>query len=218
MRVGHAAKDDDLRAIDVALSGLIRYYSGCPACILTEDDLRFQLCRSLFPHFGEQGPSKDEALSISMHSEVRWYGDEDEDKNYRSDVVLIELPDLKASGLGRVPTKRYAFNQAIAVFECKLRRANDTKHGESFFQDVEKDLAKLAEIRDWFLADAFSYVPELWAIAIDKRSERRDLRVPEGVSLALLDEAGAVRLYGPGGDRLATWLANEGQVVSEFVG
>ena len=77
--------------------------------------------------FNRLSRTKDEggSESIPLHTEIRWYGNERRLK-YRSDMVIIEVPDLRtdiAMGLP-LPSKGFGFTKFNAIIEIKLRRVN----------------------------------------------------------------------------------------------
>ena len=110
-----------------------------PNKYLTEDDVRIHLCKLLLEKFGEIEATRDGDHSISLHTEVQWYGKGT--LKYRSDIVLIDVGTLHVKRFSQMPSKGYGFNIPKAIIELKLRRPN----GDSdrvFRRSVENDLKK----------------------------------------------------------------------------
>ncbi len=118
-----------------------------PKDFLTEDDVR---CR-LFCLLQDKLKETD---GISVHSEVRWYGDRmslNENKlKYRSDIVIIPHNDLIISedNIFKLPSKGYVFNKYHAIIEIKLRRPNNRNSDKKYDEIIKSDLKKLIEIRN----------------------------------------------------------------------
>lgn len=114
---------------------------------LTEDDLRCRL-------FCKLQSKLEEYSNISVHAEVRWYGDKGPEGQLplkcRSDIVIIDRTDLRDNEtlLFELPSKGYGFNKYYCIIEIKLRRPNDKSSDKKFEEIIKKDVDKLKEIRE----------------------------------------------------------------------
>jgi len=114
---------------------------------LTEDDVRCRLFESLYN-------SLKRNKNISVHSEIRWYGNNrnsGENKlQYRSDIVIIDYNDLEVNNnnVFKLPSKGYGFNKYFAIIEIKLRRPNNGDSDQKYEEVVKKDVRKLREIKE----------------------------------------------------------------------
>ncbi len=139
-----------MECINAAIDRLIKDFSQYPNKYLTEDDVRVHLCHFLMDDFGKIEPTKDDDCSISLHTEVRWWGDRY--LKYRSDIVLIDVSDTEVTQakilkLPNHPQKGFAFNKVKGVIEIKLRRIQGDSDN-AFFKKIEKDCEKLKEIKE----------------------------------------------------------------------
>ena len=121
-------------------------FKANPHLLLTEDDMRMHLCALLLPHFREHEKTEDDQYSISLHSEVRWYGKGK--LKYRSDIVIIDVRTLivKSGANFNLPSKGYGFNTPKAIIELKFRRPNGCSDNE-FLKSIQADCLKLKKIR-----------------------------------------------------------------------
>ena len=88
---------------------LLQDFEKYPDKYLTEEDVRGFLVSNLLKHseFNALQDTSDNSKSISLHSEVRWYGYSGKLK-YRSDIVIIDVASLKAKdGMFKLPSKGY---------------------------------------------------------------------------------------------------------------
>lgn len=115
---------------------------------LTEDDVR---CR-LFECFKK---ALKKYQNISIHSEIRWYGDKrdyrEEKMTYRSDIVILDSNDLNANEQNsnfKMPSKGYSFNKYYAIIEIKLRRLNNKDSDKKYNEIVKEDIKKLRKIKE----------------------------------------------------------------------
>ena len=147
---------------------LIEEFLRFPDKFLTEEDVRSYLYNLLLRHYGQVETTEDGSMSISPHSEVRWYGESGKLK-YRSDIVILDVSSLKTKEKTmKLPSKGYSFNKFSAIIEIKLRRLNGSSDS-SFATAIEKDRKKISDIRadlgnTW--EDYNSYI-----IILDKKSE-----------------------------------------------
>jgi hypothetical protein len=146
-----------------------RDFEKFPGKYLTESDARCFLYYNMMtcdidnsePHiarnnlntdnpFNRLSRTKDEDVSksIPLHTEIRWYGNEGRLK-YRSDMVIIEVPDLRTDTAMSLPlpSKGFGFNKFNAIIEIKLRRVNGETDAE-FMKKIKLDVKKLIEIEN----------------------------------------------------------------------
>jgi hypothetical protein len=114
-----------MKLVDNAIQSLIDDFNKYPNKYLTEDDVRIHLCHFLMNDFGEIKKTKDDDVSISLHTEVRWWGDKH--LRYRSDIVLLDVSDMQVTKnkilkLKKHTQKGYAINKIKGVIEIKFRR------------------------------------------------------------------------------------------------
>lgn len=151
--------------VKFAIKNLIDDFKRYPDKYLTESDVRCVLVNELMkiPEFNEIQNTEDNSKSISVHTEVRWYGQSGKLK-WRSDIVIIDVSTLKVkSGLFKLPSKGFSFNQPKAIIEIKLRRIN----GESnnvFMAKIKEDVEKLKKIKSEVDGDYFCCL-----IVLDKK-------------------------------------------------
>jgi len=151
------------------INELLMMFKSHPGVFLTEDDVRNHLSHLLFPFFNKVITSKDGKTSMPLHSEVRWYGKE-QDRHERSDLVLIDVKDLRVDSYGRflLPSKGYGFNNFYAAIEIKLRRGKYSPNNNRWLSMLENDVEKLK-----FLENGVQnkYNPLLYLIALDKKED-----------------------------------------------
>lgn len=126
-------------------------YLRNPDIFLTESDAKSYLYSALLnTAYGKLGKTKDGSESISLHSEVRWYGYTRPALKYRSDLVLINLAGMETiDEYNRLPSKGFGFNEFYAIIEIKLRRINGP-NDDKFTKAIKKDLDKLVELHKNF--------------------------------------------------------------------
>ena len=131
-----------------ALSELQSLFYQNPHLFLTEEDVRCILYHLLFVRLAHTFVRlKDGSLSSPIHSEVRWYG-RNQDKHKRSDIVILDTSDLRVTDEGfQLPTKGYGFNNFYAVVEIKLRRSNSRKSDDIWLNEIKDDLDTLRFLR-----------------------------------------------------------------------
>ena len=135
-----------------------------PNKYLTENDVRIHLCKLLLEKFGKIETTNDRDQSISLHTEVRWYGNVK--LKYRSDIVLIDVATLDVKKAFTLPTKGYSFDIPKAIIELKFRRPNGVSDN-AFQKSIKNDFNKLVRIKSELLS-----VPRnisYWIIAFDKK-------------------------------------------------
>ena len=131
--------------VESKIDTLIQEFNSCPDKFLTEEDLRSYLYHLLLEDFNTLENTEDESKSISLHCEVRWYG-EDQDLKYRSDIVIFDVSKLITKSTTRLPSKGYGFNNPFVIIELKLRRINGTTNTQ-FEKDLIDDRNRLYEIK-----------------------------------------------------------------------
>jgi hypothetical protein len=141
-------KPNEKQYLDEAIEAVAAQFSSYPNIFLTEDDLRIHLCAKLSGKFSKIEKTSDDDFSISLHTEIRWYGNGK--LKWRSDIVLIDVSTLRV--LNRkmdLPSKGYGFNMPKAIVELKLRRPNGPSDN-AFSNAVENDRKKLLELKRIF--------------------------------------------------------------------
>ncbi|PIT84882.1 hypothetical protein COU37_01330 [Candidatus Micrarchaeota archaeon CG10_big_fil_rev_8_21_14_0_10_45_29] len=170
-----------IEAIGAAINELLRDFEHNPEVFLTEEDIRCHLFFKLYSILGLQQLRRtaDEQViqSISVHSEIRWYGKEDKKLKYRSDIVIIPVEYLRTrdppakphSPRTRIkkkefnlPSKGYAFNGETVIVEIKLRRRNG-ETTKKFANRIENDKKKLEIIKS-----KVSDLPICYLLVLDK--------------------------------------------------
>jgi len=134
---------------------------------LTEDDVRCRL-------FAELQSELRRYRKVSVHSEIRWYGNDGLLK-YRSDIVIIDHDDLRVeeSKYFKLPSKGYGFNNYFAIIEIKLRRSNNKDLDDKYNQIIQADIEKLKEIREKTVDCDMNSFKEYFVLAFDKRRRRK---------------------------------------------
>ncbi len=155
--------------ISNSIKQLCVLFEKYPHILLTEDDMRFHLCSFLLTEFGKLQATEDGHTSISLHSEVRWYGKEGR-LRFRSDVVIVDVSTLQVSNKGglRLPSKGYGFDIPKAIIELKFRRPNGMSD-RKFVDSIKGDCHKLRLIKDELghLVSPFS----CWVVVFDKKGD-----------------------------------------------
>ncbi len=165
-----------MECINAAIDSLINDFNQCPNKYLTEDDVRVHLCHFLMDDFGKIEPTKDKDCSISLHTEVRWWGYKK--SKLRSDIVLIDVLDTKVTQakifeLHDHPKKGFAFNKVKGVIEIKLRRIQGGSDNQ-FFNKIKKDYKKLKEIKDILSYGGGNQDTFYSLIALDKKKNMEE--------------------------------------------
>lgn len=158
---------------------LIKRFLRTPNVFLTEDDLRMQLCNLLLRYYGGIERTKDGDESISLHSEVRWYGEEK--LRLRSDIVIIDVSSLNVLHPNKLPSKSYKFNNPKVIIELKLRRSKGISN-KAFRIKIKKDFKKLNQLKGIFDNVWGEFQTEYWMIAFDKKERLEcSFEVPAGI-------------------------------------
>lgn len=132
--------------VEQRIQTLIQEFHNTPDKFLTEEDLRSYLYHLLLDGFSELEETEDNSQSISLHCEVRWYG-QNQNLTYRSDIVIFDVSQLKTKNDNfRIPSKGYGFNNPYIIIELKLRRING-KSDTQYIADLEEDRMRLNEIK-----------------------------------------------------------------------
>jgi hypothetical protein len=163
--------DTEARHVNAAIKAVVIKFQRSPNIFLTEEDLRNHLCNELLKHFGTEETTQDGDKSISLHCEVRWYGRGT--LKIRSDIVLVDVSNLKVLRYTKMPTKGYRFNIPKGIIELKLRRPN----GESdsvFKRKIQADINKLKRLKGIFFAARGIDQTKLWLVVLDKKSKLSD--------------------------------------------
>ena len=137
----------------------------CSLDYLTEDDMR---CK-LFSILQDEIPERVGRRPVSIHSEVRWYGDKRDNRRplkYRSDIVIIDNTTLReGSFFFKAPSKGYGFNEYYGIIELKLRRQNGCSDNE-LLRKMNSDIEKLKSIGEY---TSPLHSPVFYLIIFDKR-------------------------------------------------
>ncbi len=148
---------------------------------LTEDDMR---CR-LFSILQRNLTTLAEGNTLSIHSEVRWYGDargRQRPLKFRSDLVIVDQTTLREDNVFfRAPSKGYGFNEYYGIIELKLRRRNG--HSDNaFLEMIRADIDKLTEIND---VTSPIHNPLFHMLIFDKKHNLRTSLpyAPDGINL-----------------------------------
>lgn len=130
---------------------------------LTEDDIRCRLFERLNTALGN-------SQSVSVHSEVRWYG-RNQNLKYRSDLVVLDKTTLNTGPL-KLPSKGYAFNSYFSIIEIKLRRPNNKDSDLKYERILVDDLNKLERIAEETV-DVDGPTKSFFLVAFDKKKNRK---------------------------------------------
>jgi hypothetical protein len=159
--------EQEIHNVDSSIARIISKFSRVPNIFLTEDDLRVQLCSNLLQYFGMEEVTRDGDSSISLHSEVRWYGNGD--LKLRSDIVLVDVSNLDVLRYAKMPSKGYGFNTPKAIIEIKFRRPNGESQ-PSFLKKIQDDLNKLNRLKKLFYDARKHEQTQFWMLILDKKS------------------------------------------------
>jgi hypothetical protein len=171
--------DQEICNVNASIEAVVSKFQRTPNVFLTEEDLRLHLCSNLLQHFGTEQATQDGDLSISLHSEVRWYGGAG-DLTTRSDIVLADVADLKVLHYNKMPSKGYAFNIPKGIIELKFRRPNG-KSDSGFLRDIQDDLNKLSGLKQEFYDAQGRYQTAFWMVILDKKAELQDIPAVVGI-------------------------------------
>jgi len=153
--------------IESRISTLINEFNRYPDKFLTEEDVRAYLYHLLLDGFSKIEKTEDNSHSISLHCEIRWYG-QDQNLRYRSDLVIFDVSQLKTQDDNqRLPSKGYGFNNPDIIIEIKLRRKGN-KSDNQYKLDFEEDRRRLSEIKSQVSETGHNIYTYL--IAFDKKS------------------------------------------------
>jgi hypothetical protein len=165
--------DRQIQRVNDCIEETTSAFCEFPNIFLTEDDLRMHLCSKLLRYFSKMTETLDHDRSISLHSEVRWYGHGD--LHLRSDIVLVDVSTLNVLKYDEMPSKGYGFNFPNGIIELKFRRPIG-KPDEIFVNEINEDMNKLRRLREVFKHnDVRRKQTQFWLVAFDKMS---DLRLP----------------------------------------
>lgn len=173
--------DTDKYNVDSSISEVRELFINYPNIFLTEEDLRIHLCNSLYQYISAVETTEDGDISIPLHTEVRWYGSGD--LKYRSDVVLVDVSNLRVLNYEQLPSKGYGFNIPKAIIELKFRRPNG-KPDHSFLRSIQYDIRKLAQLKKIFINAQGQHQTNYWLIVFDKKSDMTDqIPTPDGITV-----------------------------------
>lgn len=153
--------------LDASISQLVAEFVANPDVFLTEEDLRSHLIAKLLQSRVLSRPQRTQrqnVRSIPVHSEVRWYGTEDQPQHFRSDVVILNPRQLQT--VDPVRTKGYGFDAFYAVVELKLRRTvGCTDKGYKGL--ITKDFNRLKGMMD----NRTDQTPQYYLVCFDKKNK-----------------------------------------------
>jgi len=157
--------------IKSAIQNLVDDFKQNPDKYITESDVRCFLFSALMKidEFSKLEDTSDGSKSISVHTEVRWYGNSGKLK-WRSDIVILDVASLKVKNrVIKLPSKGYSFNKPKAIIEIKLRRING-ESDNSFIGKIKEDVNKLKKIKDEINENFVSFV-----LILDKKKDIKSL-------------------------------------------
>jgi len=172
------SEEDFKRRVLDAIDELKTLFKVNPHLFLTEEDVRCFLFQLLISKIGLYKYSNG-SLTSPIHSEVRWYGKE-QNLHKRSDIVVLDVSDLRITSEGfPLPSKGYGFNNFYAALEIKLRRKGGECDGV-WLKKLEKDLDTLNTLKT---AIANRYNPLLILIAFDRKANiaQKITTLPNGI-------------------------------------
>jgi hypothetical protein len=174
--------DQEIRNVNTSIEAVVSKFQQTPNVFLTEDDLRMHLCNKLLQNFGIEQHTQDGDISISLHTEVRWYGGEGRLKT-RSDIVLIDVSDLDVLHYDKMPTKGYGFNRPKGIIELKFRRPNGYRK-DRFLKEIQADIDKLNVLkREFHHAEQGRSQTKFWMLILDKKSRLESIPASEGIQV-----------------------------------
>lgn len=182
---GMKMTEADRQHIEESISAVRNAFLRAQNVLLTEEDLRMHLCHRLITRFGTEETTNDGDRSISLHMEVRWYGDGN--MKTRSDIVLVDVSNLDVRRHASLPSKGYGFNIPKAIIELKFRRPNGDCTG-TFLRKIEHDLAKLQELIGVFRTTQGQSKVEFGMVVFDNKANIcnriNSLTIPAGVQIS----------------------------------
>ena len=164
--------------INSAIRQLIDDFNQYPNKYFTEEDVRVHLCSFLLKDFGNINQTADDDRSISLHTEVRWWGENR--SRMLSDIIIFDVIDLevtpqrvkKLKHLDLIPNKGFSGITPKVVIELKLRR-HCGESDNQFKKKIKSDVEKLENVIGWFPCNA----PKCWVVALDKRNKINELNI-----------------------------------------
>ena len=182
----------EIEDVEASIDEVFCLFRRAPNVILTEDDFRFHLCNSLLPCFGSEERTEDGDRSVSLHTEVRWYGEGE--LRLRSDIVLIDVSTLNVLRHSRLPSKGFGFNIPKGIIELKLRRANGESNA-SFLKAIDADIAKLAKLKQVFDDAQGDDQTACWLLILDKRCDlNAQIPARDGIRIRYGGDRGLARV------------------------
>lgn len=159
------SEEEYKRLVMDAVVELRHLFKSSPHLFLTEEDVRCFLFQLLLERTG-LGKYENGSLTSPVHSEVRWYGKE-QNMHKRSDIVVLDISDLRVTSEGfPLPSKGFGFNNFYAAIEIKLRRQGG-ECDSVWLEKLKKDLDTLKSLKT---AVNNRYTPLLMLIAFDRKA------------------------------------------------
>ncbi len=158
----------EISHVNDSIAAVLSKFKRAPNIFLTEEDLRTHLCCELLKHFGNEQLTNDNDRSISLHTEVRWYGDGS--LKIRSDIVLVNVSNLKVLRYAKMPSKGFEFNIPKGIIELKFRRPNG-ESGPVFKRKIRGDMRKLKKLKDIFYNISGHGQTCFWLVVLDKKAK-----------------------------------------------
>lgn len=163
--------------ISISIKELIDTFLRLPDVLLTEEDVRCYLYSIFLRNkiLGALHKTNDDSQSISIHTEVRWYGYEENKLLYRSDLVILDPTDLqvKDDKPFEINSKGFGFDNYYAVIEIKLRRIIGHSNA-NFISEINDDLVKLEDIRT--KVDISKHKTVFYSLNFDKKPSIRNIQ------------------------------------------
>lgn len=171
--------DQDInKSITNVIKSFLELYKKYPNIFLTEEDVRCflysQFLREI-PLLSKIKRTHDDSFSISLHTEIRWYGIDRKLKK-RSDIVFIDPSSIKTKNQGsiKIHSKGFSFNDYYAIIEIKMRRINGASD-EAYMKLISKDIEKLKDlIIEGARFNNFQN-PNYYLICLDKKNDIKQL-------------------------------------------
>lgn len=171
--------DQDIdKPITNVIKSFLELYKKYPNIFLTEEDVRCflysQFLREI-PLLSKIKPTYDNSSSISLHTEIRWYGIDGKLKK-RSDIVFIDPNSIKTRNQGniKIHSKGFSFSDYYAIIEIKIRRINGTSDKE-YLKLISKDIEKLKDLVIEGARFNNFQNPNYYLICLDKKNDIRQL-------------------------------------------
>jgi hypothetical protein len=161
----YSSEEEYKQLVTEAVTELRHLFKFSPHLFLTEEDVRCVLFQLLVSKIGLR-KYKNGSLTSPVHSEVRWYGKE-QNMHKRSDIVVLDVADLRVTSEGfPLPSKGFGFNNFYAAIEIKLRRQGG-ECDSVWLKKLQKDLDTLRSLKT---AVVNRYTPLLMLIAFDRKA------------------------------------------------